>query len=349
MNQQRGPLLLILWAAILVSGGYASPIHQSDIHDDFAFHGTYAIYGSTSTDNWLGGTGDWSDLTFWSGGLPGIASDVYINTGNDLAYLDTNATIASLTLGGTTGSSELRSTSTTNYLTIAGALTINQTGTLSLLSGDTVAAASLSVSSGIINLNGGSTLQIYGDASNSGSIYVGYTSGGNNLTINGVLTNHGYLGVGNGSAIMGGLVNDGNINGSLTVDGNASNSGAISLGSGFLQVNGGTLSNSGSIYLSTGLLQVNGAVYNSGQVIQDFGSVAGHYWHADQRRIGKHHFLRRFRSTQRPRRREQCWTDRHRQLLLGRLERDKYKRHAEQHGYTFARGIRQHRHDRKHS
>ena len=30
MNQQRGPLLLILMAAILVSGGYASPIHKSD-------------------------------------------------------------------------------------------------------------------------------------------------------------------------------------------------------------------------------------------------------------------------------------------------------------------------------
>ena len=281
MNQQRGPLLLILWAAILVSGGYASPIHQSNIHDDFAFHGAYAIYGSTSTDNWLGGTGDWSDLTFWSGGLPGIASDVYINTGNDLAYLDTNATIASLTLGGTTGSSELSSTGTTNYLTIAGALTVNQTGTLSLDSGDTVAAATLSINSGTVNLNGGSALLIYGDASNSGSIYLGNTSGGNNLTINGVLTNHGNLGVFSygSAATIGGLLNDGNIDGyesQLTVNGNANNSGSISFrGRALLQVNGGTLSNSGDIYLSTASLQVNGVVYNSGQVIQDFGSVVG--------------------------------------------------------------------------
>ena len=257
MNQQRGRLLLILFAVMAVTGGYASPIHRSTIHDDFAFHSAYAIYSLTSPDSWLGGTGDWSDLTFWSGGLPGIASDVYINTGNDLAYLDTNATIASLTLGGTTGSSVLSSTSTTNYLIIAGALTVNQTGIMLLDSGDTVAAATLSVNSGTVNLNGGSALLIYGDASNSGSIYLG---GANNLTVNGTLTNQGSLTLGTSSAAnVGSLVN----------------SGSIALYGALLQVNGGTLSNSGDIYLSTASLQVNGVVYNSGQVIQDFGSVVG--------------------------------------------------------------------------
>ncbi len=52
MSQHRGPLLLILIAVILVSGGYAAPIHKSAIDRDFGFHSAYAIYGSTSTDNW---------------------------------------------------------------------------------------------------------------------------------------------------------------------------------------------------------------------------------------------------------------------------------------------------------
>src|SRR5664280_2612804 len=86
MNQQRGHLLLVLFAVMAVSGGYASPIHKSAIHDDFAFHST-----------------------------------------------------------------------------------------------DTVAASTVSVNSGTINRNGGSALQFYGDASNSGAISLGNSSGGNTL------------------------------------------------------------------------------------------------------------------------------------------------------------------------
>ena len=212
MNQQRGPLLLILFAVLIVSGGYASPIHKSTIHDDFAFHSAYAVYSSTSPDNWLGGTGNWSNPADWSVGPPGSGSDVYINTGSDLVYLDTNATIASLTLGGATGTSLLSSTSTTNYLIIAGALTVNQTGTLLLDSSDTVAAATLSINSGTVNLNGGSALQIYGDATNSGSISLGASSGGNGLTVNGMLTNQGSLGLyASDTANVGSLVNSGSI------------------------------------------------------------------------------------------------------------------------------------------
>ena len=274
MSQHRGPLLLILFAVMSVSGGYASPIHKSTIHGDFAFHSAYAIYSSTSTDNWLGGTGNWSNPADWTGGLPGIGSDVYIDTGNDLVYLDTNATIASLTLGGTTGSSELSSTGTTHYLIIAGALTVNQSGTLSLDSGDTVAAATLSVNSGTINLNGGSALQIYGDANNSGFISLGNSSGGNGLTVNGMLTNQGSLALNaSDTANVGSLVNLGSIdlqNGSaLQVYGDASNFGSISLGS---SSGGNSLTISGAL-TNNGNLSIASPDYQSGQSGASMASI----------------------------------------------------------------------------
>jgi hypothetical protein len=87
----------------------------------------HASFDPSSPDNWLGGTGNWSNGADWSAGEPGSSSDVFINTGNDNVTLDTNASINSLTLGGSTGSSMLAG----NYLiTIAGSLTVNQTGTL---------------------------------------------------------------------------------------------------------------------------------------------------------------------------------------------------------------------------
>ena len=275
MSRQRGPLLLlILCAVIAVSGGYASTIQDPAIRQAPAFYGAAALRMRSTIDSWLGGTGDWSDPAYWSGGLPGTGSDVYINNGDDLVYLDTNATIASLTLGGTTGSSELSSVSTTYYLIIAGALAVNQTGTLSLDTGDTVAAGMLSVNSGTINLDGRSTLQIYGDASNSGSIDLGYKSGSNGLNVNGMLTNQGILNLNAGdTANIGGLVNSGSVNlygrSTLQIYGDASNSGSIlspdPSGSNRLTVNG-MLTNQGGLVLFGGDTANVGSLVNSGGI-----------------------------------------------------------------------------------
>ena len=87
----------------------------------------------SSPDNWLGGTGNWSNGSDWSAGLPGGSSDVTIGTGNDNVTLDTSASINSLTLGGSGGSSTLIDPGTGGFtVTIAGALTVNFTGTLTL-------------------------------------------------------------------------------------------------------------------------------------------------------------------------------------------------------------------------
>src|SRR5579862_6272684 len=104
------------------------PSFQSWMSGVLSSHPSFA---PTTPDNWLGGMGNWSNPADWSAGEPGSGSDVTINTGNDHVNLDVSATINSLTLGGSTGTSQLTGSSGNN-LTIAGALTVNSTGTLSL-------------------------------------------------------------------------------------------------------------------------------------------------------------------------------------------------------------------------
>src|ERR1039458_2219284 len=133
MNKQRRPLLLLITCAVMaVSGSYASTIQKPATQHASAFYGAVALQMSSTTDNWLGGTGNWGENN-WDAGLPGLDSDVVIGTGNDYVFLDTSASIASLTLGGSSGSSALEEDG--QPLTIAGALTVNQTGALYLFGG----------------------------------------------------------------------------------------------------------------------------------------------------------------------------------------------------------------------
>ncbi|HEV2176479.1 MAG TPA: hypothetical protein VGW33_04655 [Terriglobia bacterium] len=72
---------------------------------------TLSLRAGTINSAWNGGTGNWSTSTAWTpNGAPnnsgGSVYNVTIDSGGtDLVSLDINATIASLTLGGTTGSS----------------------------------------------------------------------------------------------------------------------------------------------------------------------------------------------------------------------------------------------------
>src|SRR5664280_656049 len=281
MNQQRGHLLLVLFAVMAVSGGYASPIHKSAIHDDFAFHSAYAIYSSTSTDNWLGGIGNWSDPSYWDLGLPSSDSDVNIYSGGfDLVYLDTSTSVASLTLGNGNGRSQLVDDGTAQTLTIAGALTVYQTGTLYLAGGNTVTAGANSSNAGFIQLENASALQVNGNLNNSGTIYLGYLEfSSGSVTVTGRLDNTGVLQLGRsydfsgGSAVnLGSLVNAGSISvgpaTTLRVDGEVNNSGGIALGSyeGELgsQAYFGSLVNSGGVEIGLGsALTVAGDVNNT--------------------------------------------------------------------------------------
>ena len=205
-------------------------------------------YAPSSSDNWLGGSGNWSNGTQWSSGLPGQNSDVVINTGNDNVTWDINANINSLTLGGASGSSTLNDSVGGYDMNIAGALTVNHSGNLSLYStgvGDTIIANANSSNAGTISLGLNSTLQVNANFTNSGSLGLQgfYEEGFANLNVSGNLTNSGYL-------------TDGE-----TLTGNVNV--------------GGTLQNSG--LLSVNNLTVGGAITNAtlGElVIENSGSAA---------------------------------------------------------------------------
>jgi len=204
----------------------------------------------SSPDNWLGGAGNWSNSADWSAGLPGSSSDVTINTGSDNVTLDTSPSINSLVLGGATGRSQLTDNGNPHMLTIAGALTVNQSGYLYLPSGDTMTAGASSANLGNIDLEFSSSLQVNGDLNNSGGICLGCAffnqSYGNVLAATGTLTNSGSIALGfyfqdgmkagGGSLTAGKLVNTGSIGLSGmsygTIMGSLVNEGSIGLGAG---------------------------------------------------------------------------------------------------------------------
>ena len=119
-------------------------------------------------------------------------------------------------------------------VTIAGALTVNQSGSMLLLA-DNMTIAANSSNAGTIDLENGSTLQVNGDFNNSGSVASGSRFGFfNTLNVTGQLTNSGMINLGtiNGGCTLtvGGLNNTGNIGmiySQLVVSGNAMNSGGI--------------------------------------------------------------------------------------------------------------------------
>jgi hypothetical protein len=247
----------------------------------------------SSPDDWLGGVGNWSNGAGWSTGLPGSNSDVLINTGNDTVTLDTSASINSLTLGGSSGSSILASDANPHTLLIAGALTINQSGNLQLYAGS-VSSGANSTNLGNIDLENASTLQVSGNLSNSGMVCLACTTTAeltSTVVVSGSLSNAGSLNLGNvipfslgsGSVTVRTLVNSGSIDldyGSLLhVNGDMNNSGFIgsqrcveppncSYVHSVVEV-AGSLTNTGSISIY-GEVQVNGNALNSGQISTAF-------------------------------------------------------------------------------
>jgi hypothetical protein len=118
----------------------------------------------TVNSSWNGGTGNWSASSDWTpNGVPnnggGNTYNVTIDSGGtDLVTLDMNATINSLTLGGSTGSSTLQTTSSESLNVTAG-LTVNHTGMLNLSSGSIFNVGTLT-NKGSVTIGQGATINL---------------------------------------------------------------------------------------------------------------------------------------------------------------------------------------------
>lgn len=220
--------------------------------------------------SWNGGFGNWSVAADWApAGSPNNADgntyNVTINTGSDSVTLDVSPTISALTLGGTSGSSDLYTRA--NDLTVTGALTVNPSGGLFIQS--VLNAGSLS-NSGYVQVYSGSTLHLTNQPNGITDIPAGsffylqgtFTAGtqnglarlgsieGNLELANGQSTTAtpgtGTLTVaGSGSLV----VNPGSTATTLIVDGNMTNSGTVSDSS---NLNMTSLTNNGSFTVSNG-------------------------------------------------------------------------------------------------
>jgi hypothetical protein len=218
----------------------------------------FATLASAQTDTWTGITGNWSDPTHWSNGVPVTGDNIVINTASAISTDDFSLAIGQLTLE-----------NSNDFLDIKDGVALNVSSTIA--------------NQGIIGLRSAGTntyLLITGSQSLSGTglTYLDYT-GPNYITgASGsgteVLTNANTIeGVGNiGNGAMG-LVN----NGQITADNGA--------GSLFIDVSSAGLNNTGTLEAISGNLTIQGPAnsflnYNAttntltgGTYIATFGSI----------------------------------------------------------------------------
>jgi len=223
---------------------------------------------STINSTWNGGFGNWSVASDWTPvGSPnnsgGNTYNVTIDTGSDSVTLDTSPTINALTLGGSSGSSDLFTSSKT--LTVTGALTVNASGGLFVQSNLT--AGSLS-NTGYVQIYSGTTLHLTNngltDIPAGSFLYVqGAFTAATQSGLAGLGSLEGNLELANGQtttvtpatgtfAVSGSgslIVNPGSAATTLTVNGNIANSGTVSDSS---NLNATTLTNTGSFTVSSG-------------------------------------------------------------------------------------------------
>src|SRR5712692_9526224 len=195
-------------------------------------------------DIWKGGTGNWSNPTKWSAGVPSGTSAL-IDNGNVAASpvaLDIDGHATYLTID----SDDSLSFNNGIFLFIeaSGGGTINNGGHLNINSTGTLTALDIQSAGGLVTLTGGGTLNM----SNNPNNVIGY-GGGPLINVNNTIQGAGQI----GNTQMG-LNNQGTINANiagtnrLILDpaGTTTNTGTVEA------TNGGTLEVQGSIYANTG-------------------------------------------------------------------------------------------------
>ncbi len=206
--------------------------------------------------------GNWSVAANWSPNhVPGATIHAFItNSGTYTVTLDASVTVASLTLGGPSGTQSL--VANANTLTLNGASTVGSNGSFNLGGGTLSGSGSLTVngpfnwSSGTINNTGG--VRLYGTSSLSGV-------GDGAMKLSGLLINAGTLtwgGSGNNLYNSGTLTNL--ASGTITISADVS----TAYGSGTIG-NAGLLRKTGT----TGTTTLNVALVNSGDVQVQSGTL----------------------------------------------------------------------------
>jgi fibronectin-binding autotransporter adhesin len=168
--------------------------------------------------SWLPGSGNWSQASFWSGGVVpnngggktynvtisnGISETVSLNlavtisdlTMGDLATLQSVAneslTIAS---GGTftiQSGSLVNFTTTGSNITVASGGTLVNNGTLNLeAAGETLSVTGTTTNTGTLDLEGGIAATFTGSVTNSGEFETGFSGGNNTVNVSGTFTNN---------------------------------------------------------------------------------------------------------------------------------------------------------------
>ena len=209
-------------------------------------------FGQT-TDNWNGGSGNWSNPGNWSGGVPNGNFNVFIDAGNPLTSivtLDINTAINNLTID----SDDSLAISDNHALTVNGS-SISNAGNISLNSGNN--PTELIIGSSTVTLSGGGTLTMGNNANN----FIFGTAGSNVFKNQETIQGAGNIGEGQLT-----LSNSGTINANAGTGQNAL----------VIQTSGGT-TNTGTIEATNGSTLVltgasGGNITNTGGTIKAIGS-----------------------------------------------------------------------------
>ena len=259
----------------------------------------------SGTDLWLGGTDNWSNGAKWSIGVPQPAYDVVIYSGGaDLVTLNVgSATVNSLAIGGPSNgfTSELTDNGTAQTLAITNGLTIGQQGILDFTGNGSSITAATVTNDGSVTIGKGATLNLTNQPNGVTDVAAGasWTIGGN-FAVGGVantgfanlasiegavyLQNGASQNIDNALTIAGGGALDVSNGTTLNINGDLSNSGAVSTGQfgtgGNTLTATGALTNSGTFELlgskdmaTIGSLTNNGNANSGGFVDVEGGST----------------------------------------------------------------------------
>lgn len=244
-----------------------------------------AILASAQTDTWKGGTGNWSDATKWSSGVPTASSNVVIDNGK----------VSAVTVDGGFNCNNL-TIDASSSLTIPGGdnLTVNGTSIANagkIVIDDTAGVAALAIAAGqSVALTGGGTVTMNDTTGGAAALIRGGV--GSTLTnVNNTIQGSGQLGFGNGLALVnqaGGVINGNQTGRVLEVNPfagfnngglmEATGGGSLSFAQGLTINNaGGTVSSSGSgsTVLFIGVTQGGTLKTSGGGIMQGEGTLDG--------------------------------------------------------------------------